>query len=71
MEIPESAIKVKLKAGKKYALCSCGNSKTMPYCDNTHRDVNEKKGTSYKSFKIYPETDISVHVYSANWDNPA
>jgi len=70
MELPDKAVRVNLKAGKKYAICTCGNSKTMPYCDHSHRDVNEEKGTSYKSVKIYPETDITVSFYGANWDKP-
>ena len=70
MELPEKAVRVNLKAGKKYAICSCGHSKIMPYCDHSHRDLNEEKGTSYKSVKIYTETDIAVSFYGANWDKP-
>ena len=71
MELHEKAVRVDLKAGKKYAICSCGHSKIFPYCDHSHRELNEEKGTSYKSVKIYPETDITVSFYGANWDKPA
>ncbi|MCF8719478.1 glutamate synthase-related protein [Nitrospina gracilis] len=39
---------VQLKAGKVYAWCSCGRSKTQPFCDGSH------KGTSFqpKMFKV-------------------
>ncbi|NXJ96973.1 CISD3 protein, partial [Corythaixoides concolor] len=28
---------VELKAGKKYAWCACGHSKSQPFCDGAHR----------------------------------
>ncbi|NXQ87617.1 CISD3 protein, partial [Nyctibius grandis] len=28
---------VELKAGKKYAWCGCGHSKSQPFCDGTHK----------------------------------
>ncbi|NXV74603.1 CISD3 protein, partial [Atlantisia rogersi] len=28
---------VELKAGKKYAWCSCGHSKNQPFCDGAHK----------------------------------
>ena len=71
MEKPDNVIKIDLKAGKGYKFCSCGHSKTLPYCDNTHREVNEEKGTGYKSVKLFPESDITLSVYSKNWDEPA
>ena len=45
------AIKINLKAKKKYSLCACGKSNSLPYCDNKHRAINDKKGTNYKSIK--------------------
>ena len=37
-----------LKAGKRYLWCSCGRSKTQPFCDGSH------KGTEFtpKQFKV-------------------
>ncbi|XP_032058394.1 CDGSH iron-sulfur domain-containing protein 3, mitochondrial [Aythya fuligula] len=34
---PPQPLVVELKAGKKYAWCSCGHSKTQPFCDGSHR----------------------------------
>jgi len=28
---------VVLEAGKKYAWCACGRSKSQPYCDGSHK----------------------------------
>ncbi len=71
MEKPDNAKKIELKAGKGYKFCTCGHSGTLPYCDNNHREVNEKRGTAYKSVKLFPESDITISVYSKNWDEPA
>lgn len=62
-----SKLKIQLKAGKKYSFCSCGHSKTLPFCDNEHRAVNEKKGTYYKSIKIVPNEDTTIELKSSNW----
>ena len=59
--------KVKLHKGRKYSICSCGVSKTLPFCDNSHRLLNEKNGTNYKSIKIVAETTTEVELASANW----
>ena len=40
--------------GKNYAWCSCGLSKSLPYCDNEHRQYNSENSTQYKSVKIFP-----------------
>ena len=65
--IPEAARKVVLKAGQKCSICTCGHSKTLPFCDETHRIVNEEKGTSYKSLKIWLQEDITLELFSKNW----
>lgn len=31
--------RVELKAGKKYAWCSCGHSRAQPFCDGAHRTL--------------------------------
>ena len=59
--------KIKLHKGRKYSICSCGVSKTLPFCDNSHRLLNEKNGTNYKSIKIVAETTTEVELASANW----
>jgi len=60
--------KIILKAGGTYSICSCGKSKTLPYCDNTHREINEKEKTCYKSVKIYPDKDGELNVSCSNWE---
>ena len=67
IDIPKGAYKINLKAGKKYKLCTCGTSQMLPYCDDSHRQLNKEKGTSYKSLKIFPEKDTTICVFSNNW----
>ena len=58
---------VMLKAGERYSFCTCGHSKKLPFCDNTHRQINEERGTSYKSLKVIHDKDVTIEVYSSNW----
>jgi len=30
---------VEVEAGKTYAWCACGRSKSQPYCDGSHKDT--------------------------------
>jgi len=60
---------IKLKSGEKYSICTCGKSNNIPYCDNEHRNLNEKKLTNYKSLKIIPKSDIEIELYCSNWDS--
>tara|TARA_B100002003_G_C13591295_1_gene305761 strand:+ start:169 stop:381 length:213 start_codon:yes stop_codon:yes gene_type:complete len=66
-DILKGAYKINLKAGKKYKLCTCGTSQMLPYCDDSHRKLNEEKGTNYKSLKIVPKEDITIDVSSKTW----
>jgi CDGSH-type Zn-finger protein len=59
--------KIKLHKGKKYSICSCGMSKILPLCDNTHRTYNEKNQTNYKSVKIITEDTVMIDVNSSTW----
>jgi len=70
MKLPEKALRVELKAGKGYEFCTCGHSQSLPYCNQVHKVLNEKLGTSYKPTKIYPETNVNLSFHTANWDNP-
>ena len=60
-------MKIKLKVGKKYSICSCGLSQTMPFCDNTHREFNAANDTEYKSVKLTPDHDVNIQVTSSKW----
>ena len=60
-------MEIKLKAGKRYSICSCGLSKTLPFCDNAHREFNVENSTEYKSVKITPDTDTTIAVTSNRW----
>ena len=61
-------MEVKVKACKKYSICSCGISKSLPFCDNAHRTLNLSKNTNYKSIKITPDKDVTIQVVSSNWN---
>ena len=60
--------KILTKKDKQYSICSCGLSKKLPYCDNTHRKVNKEKGTCYKSIKIKLNKDNILNIRCSNWD---
>ena len=60
-------MKIKLKASKKYSICSCGLSRSLPLCDNSHRKFNAASGTDYKSVKITPDRDTHIQVTSNKW----
>ena len=61
-------MEIKLQSGKKYGICSCGLSNSLPFCDNAHRKFNEKNKTQYKSVKIIPSKDVNINASSSNWD---
>ncbi len=60
MDIVNKKIRIKIKKNVNYSICSCGYSKTLPYCDNQHRLYNQKNNTDYKSVKIYPDNHASI-----------
>ena len=60
-------MEIQLKAGRKYKICSCGLSKTLPFCDNAHREFNAINKTEYKSIKITPDSDNIIEVTSNRW----
>ena len=60
-------MKIILKAGKKYSICSCGLSRSLPFCDNTHREVYAANGMEYKSIKITSEKDTIMELTSSRW----
>ena len=60
---------IKLKAGKKYSICSCGLSGSLPFCDNTHREFNAENNMEYKSVKVTPKKDTIIKVTSSRWES--
>jgi len=60
-------LKISIDSSRQYSICSCGLSKNLPYCDNAHRDYNEKNGTEYKSIKIISDKKINLEVSSSCW----
>ena len=64
----KSAI-IRLKKNVKCSICSCGMSKKLPYCDNSHRAYNEINNTSYKSVKIYILDGEKIKISCSNWSD--
>jgi len=51
-------IQVELEAGKNYFWCTCGHSKTQPFCDGSHSAVNKALAEGESKFaplKFAPE----------------
>jgi CDGSH-type Zn-finger protein len=40
--VQKAPFKVAVEAGKKYFWCSCGLSKNQPFCDGSHKSVDNK-----------------------------
>ncbi|MEK6826738.1 MAG: CDGSH iron-sulfur domain-containing protein, partial [Nanoarchaeota archaeon] len=45
LEKTADSIEVKLKAGLTYSFCTCGASNKIPFCDDSHRQVNDVLST--------------------------
>ena len=60
-------MKIKLLKDKRYSFCSCGLSKSLPLCDNEHREFNQNNNCSYKSVKIILEDDCEIEILCSNW----
>tara|TARA_B100001741_G_C16265173_1_gene464978 strand:- start:107 stop:337 length:231 start_codon:yes stop_codon:yes gene_type:complete len=66
--IDNKKIRIKIKKGVKYSICTCGLSEKMPFCDNKHRLFNSENNTEYKSLKIFPEDDTFINLTCSKWD---
>jgi CDGSH-type Zn-finger protein len=53
------SVKLTLHPGK-YSWCSCGHSKTQPFCDDSHRE--EQFATNRKSYKFEVLQEITVSL---------
>ena len=62
-------MEIKLKAGKKYSICSCGLSGSLPFCDNAHRKFNAENNIEYKSVKITSKKDTIIKLISSRWES--
>lgn len=45
-----------LKAGKKYAWCTCGRSATQPFCDGSHKE------TGWSPYVLTAEKSETVYL---------
>ncbi len=54
--------KIQVEKGKKYFWCSCGLSKTQPFCDGAHKANKNEDGTSKMKSVVY-EADEDKLVY--------
>ena len=51
----ETPIDVEVEAGKSYFWCSCGQSKSQPFCDGSH------KGTDFTPVQFVPEDSKKMY----------
>ena len=49
-----------VEVGKTYYYCTCGYSRNQPYCDGSHRAINEEHGTNFKPTPYTPEFTTTV-----------
>ena len=64
----DKCVIIKLKKNSKCSLCSCGMSKKIPYCDNSHREYNSNNNTSYKSVKVFLLDEDKIKITCSNWN---
>ena len=60
--------KIKLKKNNKYKICACGHSKSLPFCDNNHREINKKNKIKYKSIKLISSNNTDIQISSKMWN---
>ena len=65
----DNTFKIYLKKNTKLSICSCGHSKKMPICDNSHREKNKKNKLNYKSVKVISSNDTNLLLTSKMWLN--
>lgn len=55
--VTKAPFKVDVEAGKKYFWCSCGASKSQPFCDGSHKAFKNEDGTSKMKSVIFEATE--------------
>ena len=53
----KSNFPVVVEAGKKYFWCSCGFSKSQPFCDGSHKAYKKEDGTSIMKSVVYEASE--------------
>ncbi len=41
-ELPKEPLEIELEPGREYWWCSCGQSKTAPWCDGSHQGTGQQ-----------------------------
>jgi CDGSH-type Zn-finger protein len=52
-------VTLKLKPGR-YSWCTCGHAKSQPFCDNTHREIEEGPPWRSYKFEVIEETKVTL-----------
>ena len=58
--VQKAPFKVEVEAGKSYFWCSCGHSKTQPFCDGSHKAFKNEDGTSIMKSVKYDATETAT-----------
>ena len=70
MSNPNNALPytIDLRVGESCSICTCGRSKSLPLCDNSHRQIEGNDGDEkLRSMKITPSGDITLVLESGNY----
>lgn len=59
----KAPIAVELEAGKTYAWCACGHSKSQPFCDGSH------SGTEFKPLVFKAEEKKTAYLCQCKHSN--
>ena len=50
---------IELEAGQQYAWCTCGLSKTQPFCDGSHKTIPDRP---FRSLKFIAQKRETVYL---------
>ena len=54
---------IEVKAGQRYSWCSCGASKTQPFCDGAHKAFQNSDGTSVMKSVKYDANEDKIVLF--------